>query len=188
MGIMKPSPAPSETYAKPTGAPPTGPQQSGAEQSGAERTSGERQRTARVLAGASQSELAELWRAWPSRPEVEYVRGPESGLVMVQGRAGGSGDRFNLGEATVTRATVMVRGSLGTAYVLGSYPEHAALAAIFDGLLGSSERSRVMDEVISVLQKRQAGHDAGRRAEARSTVVDFFTVARENDGSEEDDE
>lgn len=162
------------------------------QQSPAALTPTERQRTARVLANASQAELAELWGDWTGRPDVEYVRGPESGLVMVQGRAGGTGDRFNLGEATVTRATVMVRGvedeSLGTAYVLGSYPEHAALAAIFDGLLGSTDRARVMDEVIAVLEKRQAERDAERRAEARSTVVDFFTVARENDSSDDEDD
>ncbi|HCS61962.1 MAG TPA: phosphonate C-P lyase system protein PhnG, partial [Microbacterium sp.] len=91
----------------------------------------ERQRTARILAGATQARLAELWRTWPDRPEVEYLRGPEAGLVMVQGRTGGTGDRFNLGEATVTRATVAVRSAsdeaLGTAYILGSHPEHAAL-------------------------------------------------------------
>lgn len=152
----------------------------------------ERRRTARVLAGASPAELADLWREWPDRPEVEYVRGPESGLVMVQGRTGGTGDRFHLGEATVTRATVAVRSAgdeaIGTAYVLGSYPEHAALAAIFDGLLGSAQADRVHEEVIAVLEERQNARDAERRADARSTVVDFFTVARENDSSDDEDD
>lgn len=148
----------------------------------------QRQRTARVLAGASAAELAELWRNWPNRPEVEYLRAPESGLVMVQGRAGGTGDRFNLGEATVTRATVALHTgaeqAVGTAYVLGSHPEHAGLAAIFDALLNSGQREQVLTEVITALEQRQNAQDAARRAEARSTVVDFFTVARENDGDE----
>lgn len=152
----------------------------------------ERRRTARVLAQASVAELADLWREWPDRPEVEYVRGPESGLVMVQARTGGTGDRFHLGEATATRATVAVRSSddeaVGTAYVLGSHPEHAALAAIFDGLLGSVQADRVREEVIAVLEQRQDARDAERRTDARSTVVDFFTVARENDSSDEDDD
>ena len=153
----------------------------------------ERRRTARVLAQSSAAELADLWRTWEDRPEVEYVRGPESGLVMVQARTGGAGDRFHLGEATATRATVAVRTgddeAIGTAYVLGSHPEHAALAAIFDGLLGSSQRDLVHADVISVLEERQSERDAERAADARSTVVDFFTVARENDsGDGEDDE
>jgi alpha-D-ribose 1-methylphosphonate 5-triphosphate synthase subunit PhnG len=95
----------------------------------------ERRRAARALAGASHDELAELWDAWEDQPEVTYLRGPEAGLVMVQGRIGGTGDRFNLGEATVTRATVMLHGSglddgaSGTSYILGSHPGHAGTTA-----------------------------------------------------------
>ncbi|WP_110588331.1 phosphonate C-P lyase system protein PhnG [Microbacterium suaedae] len=158
-----------------------------------DRTPADRQRTARVLAGATQAELADLWRAWgDGRPEIEYLRGPEAGLVMLQARTGGTGDRFHLGEATVTRATVAVRGAgddaVGTAYVLGSHPEHAALAAIFDGLLGSADRERALAEVIEPLEHAQAERDRRRRADARSTVVDFFTVARENDGADDEDD
>ncbi|GAB3918480.1 protein phnG [Microlunatus endophyticus] len=155
-----------------------------------------RQRAAGVLAGASTAELAECWNAWPNRPEVEYLRGPESGLVMVQGRIGGSGDRFNLGEATVVRATALVRGGglatecVGTSYVLGSDPDHAGLAAVFQALLADpGQRDLVLQQVIEPLQSRQATVDAGSRAQARATTVNFFTVARENSGGvEEDDE
>lgn len=155
----------------------------------------ERRRTARVLALAPEDALARLWEAWPDRPEVEFLRGPESGLVMVQGRIGGTGDRFHLGEATVTRATVVVRSraaepdeAVGTAYVLGSHPDHAGLAAIFDALLASGRRERVLAEVIEPLERAQAERDARDRAAARSTVVDFFTVARENSGPDEEDD
>ncbi|MGM7698764.1 phosphonate C-P lyase system protein PhnG [Microbacterium sp. A84] len=155
----------------------------------------ERRRTARVLVGATEAQLADLWRTWTDRPQIEYLRGPESGLVMVQGRIGGTGDRFHLGEATATRATVAVRSgsdeAVGSAYVLGSHPEHAALAAIFEGMLESAARDRVMAEVIEPLERGQTAHDHQKRREERATVVDFFTVARENDGfgpDEEEDE
>lgn len=148
-----------------------------------------RRRTARVLANAPESDLAALWDAWPDQPEIEYVRGPEAGLVMAQGRIGGTGDRFNVGEATVSRATVVARGigqdTIGTAYVLGSHPEHAGLAAIFDALLAGETRERVLAEVIVPLERAQAEHAARARADARRTVVDFFTVARENSGARE---
>lgn len=154
-----------------------------------------RQRAARVLAGASTTELAECWAGWSDRPEVEYLRGPESGLVMVQGRMGGSGDRFNLGEATVVRATALVRGGaltseyVGTSYVLGSDPERAGLAAVFQALLGDPvQRERVLAQVIEPLQLRQSTDDAGSRAQAQATTVNFFTVARENSGGAEEDE
>lgn len=152
-----------------------------------ERSIAERRRAARVLAGASGSELAELWDAWETPPEVVYLRGPEAGLVMVQGRIGGTGDRFNLGEATVTRATVMLRGAgvddvSGTSYVLGSHPQHAGLAAVFDALLSvPAERGRVLADVIEPLERRQTQRDADALADARSTLVDFFTVAREHE-------
>ncbi len=166
----------------------------------AERTA-DRQRAARVLAAAETARLASLWAGWPEAPEVAYLRGPEAGLVMVQGRIGGRGDRFNLGEATVTRATVLLRGGrldgevTGTAYVLGSDTEHAGLAAIFAGLLDDvGERGRVLEAVIAPLEREQAARDAERRTAARATVVDFLTVARENTAgriaaeSEEDEE
>ncbi|MFA4894986.1 MULTISPECIES: phosphonate C-P lyase system protein PhnG [Microbacterium] len=173
----------------------TGPDEAGPDETGPDETA--RRRTARVLANAAEADLAALWGAWPDQPEIEFVRGPESGLVMAQGRIGGTGDRFNVGEATVSRATVVARGlgpeTVGTAYVLGSHPEHAGLAAIFDALLAGDARQRVLDEVIVPLERAQVERDARSRADARSTVVDFFTVARENSGpdfglEEEDDE
>ena len=152
-----------------------------------ERAVDERRRAARVLAGASHADLVALWAAWGEQPEVAYLRGPEAGLVMVQGRIGGTGDRFNLGEATVTRATVMLHGAgthevSGTSYVLGSHPEHAGLAAVFDALLSAPmQRERVLADVIEPLEREQIKRDTAANADARSTVVDFFTVAREHE-------
>lgn len=149
----------------------------------------QRRRSARVLSQADHAELAELWRAWPDPPAVEHARSPEAGLVMVQGRIGGRGARFNLGEASVTRATVVIRDaegeSTGTAYVLGNRPEHAELAAIFDAMLSSPRREDVLRAVITPLENRQAEADEVRGAQSRSTVVEFFTAARENSGSDE---
>jgi alpha-D-ribose 1-methylphosphonate 5-triphosphate synthase subunit PhnG len=146
-----------------------------------------RQRWMRTLAAADPGALAAAWQDWTPKPDVQAIREPETGLVMVQGRADGGGARFNLGEATVTRATVRLRGeqlsgdATGTSYVLGTDAEHARLAAIFDGMLtDTGQRTRVLAEVIAPLDLEQAERDAARRAEARSTRVDFFTVAREN--------
>ena len=40
----------------------------------------------------------------------QWLRKPETGLMMVQGRAGGTGERFNLGEITVTRFALRLPG------------------------------------------------------------------------------
>jgi alpha-D-ribose 1-methylphosphonate 5-triphosphate synthase subunit PhnG len=147
-----------------------------------------RQRWMRTLAAADPDTLAAAWHGWQPKPAVQAIRGPEAGMVMVRARIGGGGERFNLGEATVTRATVRLRGgplaadAVGTCYVLGSELEHARLAAIFDGLLTDAGlRERVLAEVIAPLEQTQAGRDRTRDAEARSTVVDFFSVAREHE-------
>ena len=64
------------------------------------------------------------------------MRGPETGLVMVRGRAGGSGSPFNLGEMTVTRCTVQLgSGTAGHAYIAGRDERQAELAAVADALL-----------------------------------------------------
>lgn len=140
-----------------------------------------------VLARATSAELTEAWAAWEPKPQVDAIRGPQVGLVMVRGRIGGGGDRFNVGEAAVTRATLRLSGEplaadqVGSAYVLGTAHAHAWLAATFDGLLADETvRERVLADVVEPLERRQHQRDALRDAEARSTKVDFFTVAREN--------
>ena len=147
-----------------------------------------RQRWMRTLAEADPDTLAAAWRGWEPKPAVQAIRGPEAGLVMVRARIGGGGERFNLGEATVTRATVRLHGeplaadAVGTCYVLGTDLEHARLAAIFDGLLADAGlRGRVLAEVVAPLEQTRADGDRMRSAEARSTVVDFFSVAREHE-------
>ena len=147
-----------------------------------------RQRWMRALALANPDALDAVWQGWEPKPAVQAIRGPEAGLVMVRARTDGGGARFNLGEATVTRATVRLHGeplaaaAVGTSYVLGTDLEHARLAAIFDGLLsGAGQRERVLAEVIAPLAREQAERDGIRLAEARSTLVDFFTVAREHE-------
>ena len=147
-----------------------------------------RQSWMRTLAMASGPALRTAWTNWTPRPTVEPIRGPEAGLVMVRGLIDAGGARFNLGEATVTRATVRLHGEpltadrVGSAYVLGTDLEHARLAAVFDGLLADEgQHDRVMTEVVAPLQTAQAERDAARHAEARGTLVDFFTVAREHE-------
>jgi alpha-D-ribose 1-methylphosphonate 5-triphosphate synthase subunit PhnG len=146
-----------------------------------------RQRWMRTLASASSDTLDAAWQGWEPKPAEQAIRGPEAGLVMVRARIGGGGARFNVGEATVTRATVRLHGeplaadAVGTSYVLGTDLEHARLAAIFDGLLADAGlRGRVLAEVIAPLAWTQAERDRICRAEARSTVVGFFSVAREH--------
>ena len=141
----------------------------------------ERQRVMAALAAAPTRALAEIWDAWADKPETQRVRGPETGLVMVRGRTGGGGSPFNLGEATVTRATVRLStGEIGHSYALGRDGEKAVVAATLDALWQTGARQRVMDAVVA-LEQAALEADEQRRAETAATRVNFFTMVRGED-------
>jgi len=112
-------------------------------------------------------------------PGYEVIRGPECGLVMLRGRAGGSGAAFNLGEASVVRCTVRSEaGHLGHAYCLGRDLRQAELAAAVDAGLQDAARRRALDEaVVRPLAEAQAAARAQEARRAAATQVQFFTLA-----------
>lgn len=131
-----------------------------------------------VLSHAAPGRLGELWGAWAEKPSFHRVRGPETGLVMVRGRAGGGGNAFNLGEATVTRATVRLEtGEVGHSYCLGRDGDKAVQAALFDALW-QRDAATVEAQVLAPLRAEQAEADSLRRDETAATRVDFFTMVR----------
>jgi alpha-D-ribose 1-methylphosphonate 5-triphosphate synthase subunit PhnG len=139
-----------------------------------------RQEWMAALALAPEARLREAWDGLAAQPQYKVVRGPETGLVMVRARAGNSGERFNLGEMTVTRCTVgLGEGIMGHAFIGGLSHEHARLAAVFDALLQLPEKGEDLRRaLIGSLQQERQTHLAGRRDEVRPSRVDFFTLAR----------
>jgi len=115
--------------------------------------------------------------------DLEYLRRPETGLIMVRGRMGGSGRAFNAGEVTVTRCSVRLGdGTCGHGYIMGRDERHAALAAILDALL-QTERAhgQVLDQVIAPLDQAIAERQRMAAQDAAETKVEFFTLARGED-------
>jgi alpha-D-ribose 1-methylphosphonate 5-triphosphate synthase subunit PhnG len=142
-----------------------------------------RRRWMTVLAQASPDELERRWRETPTQPAHRLLRPPETGLVMVRGRAGGTGMRFNVGEMTVTRCAVEVDGvAVGVGYVRGRNRRHAELAAVLDALLQDPARH---DELERVVVAPLADAQAARRRAAAERVapskVEFFTMVRGDD-------
>ncbi|MCP3708313.1 phosphonate C-P lyase system protein PhnG [Paraburkholderia sp. CNPSo 3274] len=153
-----------------------------------------------VLAHTPRAELeAALSVALAGAPEPAYdwLRPPQTGLAMVRGRIGGTGDAFNLGEATVTRATLRLRasgtedtkgtdaadasqpGPVGVACHLGRDKRRAELAALADALLQLPARhNQLHARLIEPLAARLAAQRDARRADAASTRVEFFTMVR----------
>lgn len=140
-----------------------------------------------------------------AQAQPHWLRAPETGLMMVQGRAGGTGERFNLGELTVTRCALRLRGAgrgdvglenvglgnaglgnaglsnaVGVAYVLGRVHRQARLAAVADALLQDPAQQAGLNErlLTPIRQHLSLKHDQ-RAADVQATKVEFFTVARE---------
>jgi alpha-D-ribose 1-methylphosphonate 5-triphosphate synthase subunit PhnG len=117
---------------------------------------------------------------------LEWLRPVETGLMMVQGRAGGSGQRFNLGEVSVTRCVLKPDAlrtgctQVGVAYVMGGNHRQAQLAAVADALLQEPTLYPHWSSVlIDPLTQMQTAQSHTKSAQAQSTRVEFFTVARE---------
>lgn len=112
-------------------------------------------------------------------PEYSLLRGPEAGLVMLRGRAGGTGAAFNLGEASVARCTVRsADGHLGHAYCLGRDLRRAELAAAIDAAMQDpARRAQLQDKVVGPLATAQAAERAQTARRAAATQVQFFTMA-----------
>lgn len=131
-----------------------------------------------TLAAAPARALAEHWDRWADKPGHTRVRGPETGLVMVRGRAGGGGAPFNLGEATVTRASIRIAsGEFGHGYCLGRDEAKAEVIAVIDALW-QREPGRVEAEIVSPLRQLGQAADDQRRKQSAATKVDFFTMVR----------
>jgi len=136
-----------------------------------------------VLAEAAPEDLAEAYAGLPVAPDYVFVRPPETGLVMVRGRAGGSGNPFNLGEATVTRCVVRLdTGETGHAYGLGRHKQKAVHAALFDALWQNpGSRALIEEQVLGPLRVKQSAAQDALKAETAATKVDFFTMVRGDD-------
>ncbi len=114
-----------------------------------------------------------------SLPPHTRLRGPEVGLAMVRGRAGGTGAAFNLGEMTVTRCTVRDEaGRVGHAVIAGRDPQQAELAAALDAALQDPTRQDgLLQAVIAPLHAAQQAARAVTAGKAAATRVQFFTLA-----------
>jgi alpha-D-ribose 1-methylphosphonate 5-triphosphate synthase subunit PhnG len=150
-----------------------------------------------LLARAPLALLEQGLQAQLAQRRTEWLRQPETGLYMVQGRAGGTGQRFNLGELTVTRCALRslaepdpqqgrVAATVGVAYVLGRSHRHAELAAWADALLQQEPLHTALEAtLLAPLRLHLAQLQAQRQARAQATKVDFFTLARENGASDD---
>nr|WP_281269708.1 phosphonate C-P lyase system protein PhnG [Aestuariispira insulae] len=143
----------------------------------------DRQRWMGILARAACRDLEAFLDQLPDSGGYDFLRLPEIGLSMVRGRAGGTGDPFNLGEMTVTRCSLrLADGTVGHGYIKGRDKRHCELAALFDALLQRDEyRQDLFARLIDPLEKKwlEKRHERSRKAAA--TKVEFYTMVRGED-------
>jgi alpha-D-ribose 1-methylphosphonate 5-triphosphate synthase subunit PhnG len=133
-----------------------------------------------VLAKAAPKDVFAAWEAIAELPGYGTLRAPEIGMVLVRGRMGGSGDAFNLGEMTLTRAAVRLdTGETGVGYVSGRNRRHAEIAAAVDAMMQlPALRPLVEGAVVARLARAQQSRRDAAARKAAATKVDFFTMVR----------
>lgn len=135
-----------------------------------------------LLSVSPAEDVARLWAAADLSPDHSVLRPPEIGGVMVRGRAGAVGAAFNMGEMTVTRASVRLGcGTVGHGYVQGRGKDHALQAALIDALMQTEQAAEVEAAVLTPLREARETAQAARAAKVAATKVDFFTMARGED-------
>ena len=138
-----------------------------------------------ILAKARVEELETAWQALADKPQYRTLRRAETGLVMVRGRVGGTGQPFNLGEMTMTRAAVQLLDAAGQVsrtgfgHVAGRDKRRAELVALFDAVLQDPEwHDDIAERLIEPLATRQQAAKAAQAATVAASKVDFFTMVR----------
>ena len=127
-----------------------------------------RQHWMSVLAHSQPAELAARLNALNITADYEVIRAAETGLVQIQARMGGTGERFFAGDAT-----------LGYSWVQGRDKQHAERCALIDALMQQSRHFQNLSEtLIAPLDADRMARIAARQAEVNASRVDFFTMVR----------
>lgn len=138
-----------------------------------------------TLAKASLEHLEHQIGLLGDLPSYDFLRSPEIGLAMVQGRSGGTGQPFYLGEMTLTRCVVRLSAAdeagaiAGYGYIAGRSHRHAELAAVCDALLQHPDWfDTVLSTVIEPLKSAAQQRQEQQERQVESTRVNFFTMVR----------
>jgi alpha-D-ribose 1-methylphosphonate 5-triphosphate synthase subunit PhnG len=133
-----------------------------------------------VLARASLQQMQSSMPSSDALPTMTHVRPAEVGMVMLRGRIGGTGNPFNLGEASVVRCAVRVGdGPLGVSYALGRDKRRAEVAALCDALLQDPlHHDQLQQTLVLPLAQSQAQAKTHAHDQVAQSKVEFFTLVR----------
>ena len=136
-----------------------------------------------LLATSNKNDLLNLWEQKKINIRYEWLRTPEIGSIMAQGRMGVTGDKFNIGEVTITRCSLKLNcGTIGHSYVQGRSKKKAEISALCDALMQTEMSNEINKSIIIPLEKIKKNNKDKILSKAEATKVDFFTLVRgEND-------
>ena len=132
-----------------------------------------------LLATSNQSDLLNLWEQKKINIRYDWLRTPEIGSIMAQGRMGVTGDKFNIGEVTITRCSLKLNcGTIGHSYVQGRSKKKAEISALCDALMQTKMSKEINKNIIIPLGKIKKDNKDKILSKAEATKVDFFTLVR----------
>ena len=134
------------------------------------------------LATADEDYLILLWDNLNMKIEYNWLREPEIGSIMVQGKAGATGDNFNVGEVTITRCSLNLDKKIqGHGYVQGRSKNKSKIAALCDALMQTNKKEIIRRNILDKLAKYKAKKRDEILSKTEATKVDFFTMVRGED-------
>ena len=132
-----------------------------------------------LLATSNKSDLLNLWEQKKIKVNYVWLRTPEIGSIMAQGRMGVTGDKFNIGEVTITRCSLKLNcGTIGHSYVQGRSKKKAEISALCDALMQTKMSKEINKNIIIPLEKIKKDNKDKILSKAEATKVDFFTLVR----------
>ena len=132
-----------------------------------------------MLATSNKNDLLNLWEQKKINIRYEWLRTPEIGSIMAQGRMGVTGDKFNIGEVTITRCSLKLNcGTIGHSYVQGRSKKKAEISALCDALMQTEMSNEINKSIIIPLERIKKNNKDKILSKAEATKVDFFTLVR----------
>ena len=137
-----------------------------------------------ILAQTDPEQLDQAWQNITDKPEYRFLRKPETGMILVQARAGNTGKRFNFGEMTVSRCAVQTAGGqTGFGYVAGFRKQAAERIAVLDAMLQDPARyDELKTGYIDPMAQKIESQKDQVASRAGATKVNFFTMPRTRTG------
>ncbi len=132
----------------------------------------------RLFAMCEERELENMVAEFDLAADAKLISGPQTGIVTVRGRISGHGQRFNVGDACVTRAKVLYKNNtVGMATVLGGHGRRAYLVALLDAVM-TAKPSQALLTVVKQTAVRLQHRLECRQQKTAGSKVDFMTMVR----------